>query len=737
MKHFLIILAFYLLNSAAFAQSTKFTWAAQFGGSLEEHGQSVASDANGNVYITGYFEGTSDFDPGIGTYDLTSSGGEDVFIQKLDSNGSFVWVKQLGASANDRGYSINVDFLGNLYITGYFLYTVDFDPGVGTSNIMSSGVDDVFILKLDANGNFKWAQSLGGSGYSDEGFSIATDAIGNVYTSGIFSGTVDFDKGAGTTNLTAVGGFDLFLQKLDSSGNFIWAKSVGGTDQIWVQSIDIDSQANVCLTGHFKGTADFNPGTGVDNLISSGLDDVFILKLDSSGNFQWAKSMGSNKMDKGHSITFDTEGNIYTTGYFGGPGPTDFDPGAGINNLNANGFSDIFIQKLNPNGDFVWAKSIGGSLWAHGLGITTDSEDNIYATGFFYDTVDFDPGVGNTQLISNGFSDIFILKMNVDGNFIWVKSMGGISSEGDEPRGINVDDNGNIYTTGYFGGSVDFNPASGINNLNSMGDKDVFLQKLSSCPSANSTEVISTCSTAYTWIDGVTYVSNNNSALFIYSDTVGFDSIVSLDLTMETTYATLMETACKIYTSPSGNQTWITSGTYIDTIQNGASCDSIITINLNIIDIDTSLTLSSTSISSNTDAAFYQWVDCNNGHSHISGETSQNFTPNSTGDYAVIISKNGCVDTSLCINFSMIGIKGKINEQVFVFPSPNNGILNVNLEGGVNSSIEIFNLFGQLVFVKHGLEESNYLFNLNLKSGLYLVHINDKMNQHQFQIVIN
>src|SRR5262249_36288313 len=161
-------------------------------------------------------------------------------------------------------------------------------------------------------------------------YSIAVDASGNVYTTGYFTGTADFDPDAGVFNLTAAGSFDIFVSKLSASGNFVWAKVMGGGSDDLGQSISVDASGNVCTTGYFTGTADFDPGAGVFNLTAAGYYDIFVSKLDASGNFAWAKAIGGTGGDEGYSIAIDSSGNVYTTGAFGGT--VDFDPNAGVFN---------------------------------------------------------------------------------------------------------------------------------------------------------------------------------------------------------------------------------------------------------------------------------------------------------------------------------------------------------------------------------------------------------------------
>ncbi|MCB9448047.1 MAG: SBBP repeat-containing protein [Flavobacteriales bacterium] len=468
------LFAFCTLLVSIGVNAQTFEWAKSFGSSLADYGLSIALDASGNVYTTGYFQGTADFDPGAGTANRTSSGGRDIWVQKLDASGNFIWARSFGGSLDDIGRSITVDASGNVYTTGYFQGTADFDPGAGTANITSAGNEDIFIQKLDASGNFLWAKSFGGS-LADYGLSIAVDAAGNVYTTGYFQGTADFDPGAGTANHSSAGNEDIFVQKLDTSGNFVWARSFGDSNSDRGNSICVDASSNVYTTGGFDGTVDFDPGAGTTNLTSEGSLDVYVQKLNSTGNFVWTKSFGGSLNDQGFSITVDDSGNVHTTGSF--EGTVDFDPGAGSATRTSSGSLDVFVQKLNASGTYDWAISFGASSSDQGYSVTVDASGNVYTTGSFLGTADFDPGSGTANLTSAGPWDVFIQKINASGNFVWAKSFGGNSI--DAGNAITVDASGNVYTTGHFAGTVDFDPGVGTANLTSAGNYDVFVQKLS------------------------------------------------------------------------------------------------------------------------------------------------------------------------------------------------------------------------------------------------------------------
>lgn len=459
------------------AQTGDFEWANSMGGGFQNVGKSIVNDENGNVIITGYFEGTADFDPGVGTTNLTSNGGSDIFIQKLDANGNLIWVKQIGGIAFDSGQSIALDNDDNIYITGYFSDTVDFDPNADTLNLMFNGWSDSFILKLDIDGNLIWAKKMGGPNI-DRGISIVLDAFNNVYTTGIFRDTVDFDPNIGITNLTA-NISDTYIQKLDTDGNLIWVKQITGNQLNSYNSgfgITIDNNNNVYITGSFKETSDFDPGIGSTYLTSNGHNDSFILKLDENGNYIWVKQIGGLNSEIGRSICTDRHGNVYITGSFGDT--VDFNPNSGTYNLVSNGLQNVFILKLHPNGNFAWAKQFGGIGYDDVSNIKMDTYGNIYTIGEFSETVDFDPNTGATYLTSNGLRDIYIQKMNPYGNLVWVKQMGGVND--DFGLSISIDKiNGSIYSTGAFINTVDFNPNAGTFNLTSNAMLDIFVQKLS------------------------------------------------------------------------------------------------------------------------------------------------------------------------------------------------------------------------------------------------------------------
>lgn len=497
LKYLTIVLLF-ILKMSTIAYSQTFEWAKSAGGINYDWVFDLTIDDSGNVYTVGSFKGTVDFDPGSDTSNFTTGVNGNAFILKLDALGNLVWVKTFGGISGAGVSSIALDSLGNIFITGDFQGTCDFDTGAGISNLTSVGNSDVFISKLDASGNFVWAKSMGGTGL-DSPVKIVLDDFGNIYTLGRFKGTADFDPGIGISNLTSLGNQeDNFITKLDALGNFIWAKGIGGVSYQYSCSMAIDGLGNIYVTGEFTGTVDFEPGTDTCNLTSIGSTDIFIFKLNSLGNFVWAKTMGGTMADRGISITLDAFANVYTTGYF--TGTVDFDPGSAISNLSSTigGDIDIFISKMDSSGNFVWAKCMGGNSQDVGNSIALDASGNIYTTGQFMVTADFDPGLGTYNLSTAGSPQTavgmpsataaFISKLDSFGNFVWAKRIsrlwisnppiGGFSQA--YGTSIFLDNSYNIYTTGQFSGPNDFDPGPDSCTLSSYGGTvDFFIHKMS------------------------------------------------------------------------------------------------------------------------------------------------------------------------------------------------------------------------------------------------------------------
>ena len=467
------------------AQDLVPSWGGALGSTGSDSGTGIALDNTGHVYTTGSFTGTTDFDPGPGVYNLTSAGTNDIYVTKFDTSGTLIWARTMGGAFSDGATSIVVDDAGNVYTTGGFCGTADFDPGMGTFTLTAAttGQNDIFVSKLDADGNFVWAKGVVGGTWWDAGFGIALDPVGNVVVTGRFyyqGGPRDFDPGPGTFYLTA-GHEDIFVLKLDGDGNFIWAVDFGtAPDESRGYSIAVDDAGNILTTGYFRGTVDFDPGPGTFDLTSPGTWSIFYLKLDPDGMLVWAKSLPiststyHNEGGYGGKIAIDADGNLLTTGRYSGT--IDLDPGVATVEVTAVGLYDIYVCKYTAAGELVWARSIGGAAHDEGYGITARADGSVMVVGTFRATADLDPGPSALELTSTGGDDAFILNMDGNGDLIRATSFGGTGD--DRGYGVVSSANGAIYLTGWFMGTTDLDPGGGTVTAASAGSNDAYVVKL-------------------------------------------------------------------------------------------------------------------------------------------------------------------------------------------------------------------------------------------------------------------
>lgn len=446
------------LSSASIAQIPTFSWVKQltYPGFGSVTGISnVTTDAAGNSYIIGSFQGTVDINPGTATLNTTAAGSSDIFIEKLSSTGAFLWVKTIGGTGLDSPSYIHLDSLGNIFITGSFQNTVDFNPGASTANLTSAGSGDIFLLKLDNSGNYIFAKRYGDTG-NDTGNFLKTDLNGNIYMcGGFYSPTISF---SGHT-ISFLGNYDSFLVKLDPLGTASWAKAY------YAQTFDmaLDDSANIYLTGSFYDqNIDFDPGPGTYYMsVTGGISDhdFFLLKLNTNGDFVWVKKDGSSIYDdKGTGIGIDSQGNIITS--------------------MDNSSHAVQLAKWTPGGTYIYLNT-GGSVTSsstfRSMKLIVDAADKIILSGTISGGISWSGNQGSLY----GSADVYIQKFSNSGNPIsgYEIVIGDALTERFDA--FSVDYHGGMYLIGSFQGTVDFNYASSaINNLTSIGSDDIFILKL-------------------------------------------------------------------------------------------------------------------------------------------------------------------------------------------------------------------------------------------------------------------
>lgn len=482
MRNYCLLFLLFLLQSIHSFSQISLNWAKRMGGGGTEFGHDVTIDVKGNVYTTGFFRLTADFDPGADTFNLTAAS-DDAFVSKLDASGNFVWARRMGGTGPTWGQAIEIDKLGNVYTAGLFYETGDFDPGPSIYSLNSLGITDIFISKLDSSGNFIWAKRIGGI-YIEDVHSMEIDPFGNIYITGTFGSTVDFNPGPGVNNLIATGASNnSYVLKLNTHGDFVWVKGILGMYTAEGMAITVDENENVYCTGSFEGTKDFDPGMGIYNLTALGSFDTYVLKLNNLGDFVWAHQFGAAGNDQAYSIVTDN-GSVYSSGNF--QDTADFDPGAGVYTLVAPpGFGHSYVSKLDATGNFVWAKSFGGQFnYGKNNSLAVNTNGDVYNLGNFQGTIDVDPGAGTHNITSSGGIEIYLLKLNASGDFVWAGTMGS-STFSEAPCAITIDSIGGIYGTGMFNDISDFDPGPGTYNLASAGWPDIFVMKLCENSMAN------------------------------------------------------------------------------------------------------------------------------------------------------------------------------------------------------------------------------------------------------------
>jgi len=454
------------------------------GGAGADTAVDIGTDSSANIYVAGYFTGTVDSDPGTGVSELTSAGDTDIFVAKYDIDGNYVWAFQIGGTGADRPTAILVESGGDFLLAGYFSLVADFDPGTGTASLASFGGTDAFVARYGPDHFYVKAVSFGGPG-AEAANDLARDSAGNIYVTGHFEGTVDFDPGTGTASSSSNASRDIFVSSLAPDGSYRWHFAFGSVQEDAGTAIQAYSNGNFFVAGYFNGSVDFDPGAALNLTNSSGFKDVFLARYSSSGAFLWAGALGGEGNDTvpPGGMSLDGPGNVYLTGSF--EGLCDFLPTNISATVQSNGGSDAFIAEYDSTGGYRWAYGAGGAANDGGMRVAVDDSGNIYWTGYFRGTqVDFDLTPDTKYLDAagtGGASDIFLAKYQPGGLVVWAYDFGAAVSGADKDTvgmAICIDVNGNVILTGRFFGSADFDPTAGTKTLSSNGDADIFVVRL-------------------------------------------------------------------------------------------------------------------------------------------------------------------------------------------------------------------------------------------------------------------
>lgn len=631
MKKILYISLLSLLISST-SNAQQFRWAKDIGGAGAETLRDITIDASGNIISTGYFAGSVDFDPGAGTKILTSAGSNpDLFVQKMDKNGNFMWAVSLGDLEWDRGDAIKTDAAGNIYVAGRFKGTVDFDPGAGTYNLTSQTYQctDVFMLKLDASGNFGWAvQRQALSNFETDASNVALDIdnSNNLYLAYSFKGFS--------------GGYRyMFIEKASGTGAKLWSYKLDGDvyADIKDRSLAVDGNGNVIVAGGFDGSIKFDVNGSAVSSFGGGTG--YILKLDNSGNYAWMRGLWGDGCNA-YAVITDASDNIYIGGNFSGI--VDFDPGLPyhLDTAGNNNYPCMYLLKLSPVGNYSWVKTFDGNNVSAIQDLAVDVAGNVYATGYFDDQLYFrsnPPVIVKTTV--NGTDDIFTMKLSNTGDVQWAKQMGG-PNQLDIGYAVAVNSSNDVYTGGVFLLSANFNWDGPAFYMNTIGNFDAFVSRFAQCPNLDTAVTMTGPATLKAHATGITY----------------------------------------------------------------------------------------------------QWVTCSAGVPNlpVPGAVNQTFTATANGSYALVVYQGDCSDTSACYTINSVGINDLENGNlVTIAPNPNNGSFIIKMKAGILANVQVSNIYGQEVHIAYSVTGEGLRVKLDdAAAGVYFVTVSSPAGKCTGKIIV-
>jgi len=446
----------------------------------------VAGD--GSIYATGDFGGSMDFDPSDGVDIHTSISGTvslDVFVTKLNPDGSYAWTRTFGSAGWDGGNGIAVGPDGSVWITGFFELSVDFDPGEAVDERISQGEADAFVSRFANDGTYchTWILAAGDAHAVSNG--IANDSLGNLVVVGGFYGAADFDPTDGVdlrtaTRISNEDTFDAFLTKLAPNGSYLWTRTFGGTgfDQGLVLRVDGDN--NVFVYGSFQGGVDFDPGEGEDLHTAMVPGAIFVTKVHPDGSYAWTRVLQVLLYDAVYDqIEVDHNGDVWIVGGFRNyVGAVDFDPTPeGVDERFTQGPNDVYVSKWHNDGSYAWTSTFAGNGVAYG--VAPDSDGGVVVTGVFTGNMDFDPGPGVQQRTADISGNVFVTKLDGFGSWVWTRTMDGSNNEYGQFLTFAAD--GGLVVAGDFYGRVDFDPGCALDERVS-NSFDGYIAKLGCVP---------------------------------------------------------------------------------------------------------------------------------------------------------------------------------------------------------------------------------------------------------------
>ena len=769
-------------------------WGTYYGGTREEYGNSCATDASGNIYLSGFTSSTSGMAT-TGAHLATFGGGDwDAFLVKFNSSGVRQWGTYYGGTAGEAAYHCATDASGNVYLTGEAKSTTGVAT-TGAHQTSKGSLEDAFLVKFNSSGVRQWGTYYGGSG-NDYGHSCATDASGNVYLAGDARNSTTGIATTGAHKTTRGGVRDAFLVKFNSSGVRQWGTFYGGTGDDKGRSCATDASGNIYLSGYTRSTSGIATTGAHQTTFGGATEDAFLVKFNSSGVRQWGTYYGGTSNEIGYSCATDASGNIYLSGYTRST--------SGIATTGAHqttyggGLNDAFLVKFNSSGVRQWGTYYGGTGNDFGWSCATDTSGNIYLSGQTPSTSGIATTGAHQTTFGGATEDAFLVKFDACpatysqdtitacDSYTWIDGVTYTLSDTtakhtlvnaagcDSIVSLFLTINNSTSAIDTITACDSYTWIDGVTYSSSDTTAKDTLVNAAGCDSIvslfltinNSTSAIDTITAcdSYTWIDGVTYTSSDTTAKDTLVNAAGCDSIVSLFLTINnSTSAIDTITACDSYTWIDGVTYTSSDTTAKDTLVNAAGCDSIVSLFLTINN-------STSAIDTITACDSYTWIDgvtytasnttakdtllnaagcdsivslnltinytktttdsivANDSYTWINGVT---YTSSNTTVTDTLLASNGC-DSIVSLNLTIVSTVGLNNpvilSNVKVYPNPTSGKLTIDAEN--YKGVEVYDTSGRLIVKSElrtiDLEEQS--------KGLYLLKVNANGTTQEFKV---
>lgn len=620
MKQILLVLGS-IFSSLVFGQNHTISWIHTFGGNTDITEIHAIGKRGTDIITGGGFSGNGVNMANGSNFTISSNGSLDAILNGyLAGNGNTNYNLHVGGTLMDYFKDVEVDGSGNIIVYGTYAQQIDLDTtAIGVNLLNGLAGQDAFLAKYSSTGALLWSINIIGKS-QDLPTVLKLDAAGNSYIAFNFLDTIYPNPSAPTFFLEPVGGSDICIAKYDATGTFVWAKQIGGVDDDIVNDLFIHSNGNISSVGYFNTAIDFDPNAGVVNRTASNGSVGFLWTLDNTGNYVSVDvfegtAPSSNVICK--SLDVDLNSNYYIAGTFSGT--VDLDPTSNTDIKTTSQFGG-FMLSLDASGSYRWGNDIAFAAGTDEFISLKCASNRYYVAGNFSQTIDLDPSANTTNIHTTG-SDIFITAYDFSGNFIWAKQSQ--SSNIAQVNDLYIDGNGAIYLAGKYSGTTNFNMNAGTTNKSTAANAyEAFVLKLTECTQTTSgTHVVASCG-SYTWIDGQTYTTSNNTATFTLQgiNQFGCDSIVTLNLTMgSSVHKTDVITVCSApFTWIDGNQysSNTSTATHLITGANPGDCDTLVTLNLTVGGPNTG-----TDIRSECDSLV--WID---GNTYYSSTSTPTFT---------------------------------------------------------------------------------------------------------------